>query len=150
MGFFKSVWHSIERVVVMLFMILSMLFTAPDSVFSADLTVSFTAPADAFCESCPYDVTVTEYNVYYATAPFDSTNFRTVATMQNFCATPNSPGTAETCTLTGLQGGTTYYIALTSVDAAGNESMLSNVVTKATPDVTPPQRINDLVVTVGG
>lgn len=150
MGFFKSVGSAIQRFFVMLLMVISMLFTAPSSVFSADLTVSFTAPADALCDTCVYDITVTSYNVYFATESFDSTNFKTVAQMQNFCATPNAPGTTETCLLTDLQGGTTYYIAITSVDAAGNESELSNVVVTSTPDVTPPQRINDLVImTVG-
>lgn len=150
MNFLKSIWRAFERVIISIIMIFAMVFTSPGYVFSANIAVSFTAPGDATCETCPFDITVTEYNVYYSTTPFDSGDFKAVASMQNFCASPNSPGTTEMCILTNLQGGTTYYIAITSVDAAGNESPLSNIVTKITPDVTPPERINDLIISIGG
>lgn len=150
MDFLKSLWSMIERFIVTLIMIFIMLFSAPGDLFSADVTITFTAPGDALCDTCAFDDTVAVYNVYYSATPFDSTNFKTIAIMQNFCDTPQPPGRPETCILTGLLGGTTYYIGVTSEDARGNESPLSNIITITTPDVTPPQRITDLAASIGG
>jgi hypothetical protein len=56
---------------------------------------------------------VTGYKVYYGTA---SHNYSSVVV----------EGNNTTATLTGLVSGTTYYIAATTYDSAGNESPFSN------------------------
>jgi hypothetical protein len=40
---------------------------------------------------------------------------------------PSLPGTTQTCTVSGLEAGVTYYFAIKTVDAAGNWSAMSNV-----------------------
>ena len=44
-----------------------------------------------------------------------------------------STGSSTSYVVTGLQSKTLYYFALTAVDAAGNESIFSNEVSKLTP-----------------
>lgn len=67
--------------------------------------------------------------------------------------TPAVAGTAQTKTISGLDSGTTYYVAIRSTDDAGNVSLLSNVVTQTTAvvvDTTAPIDIADLAVTGHG
>jgi fibronectin type 3 domain-containing protein len=64
------------------------------------------------------------YRVYYGTSP--GTYFQPFA--QGIVV-----GNATTYTVTGLSLGTTYYFAVTAVDAQNNESAFSNEVSKAIP-----------------
>lgn len=66
--------------------------------------------------------------------------------------TPQAPGGHEHFLLAGLQPNTQYWIALKVGDEVPNWSGLSNVVIVRTieaPDITPPNRIIDLVVDGG-
>jgi len=90
--------------------------------------------------------TFASYDLRYSTSLiFDDTSFN-AATQATGEPTPKAPGGAETFTLTGLVGGTTYWIAIKAVDYGGNRSPLSNVlqVTTAEPDLTPPCWIGNL------
>ncbi|HWP45856.1 MAG TPA: fibronectin type III domain-containing protein [Candidatus Limnocylindrales bacterium] len=63
---------------------------------------------------------------------------------------PEEAGTLQSMTLTNLISDTTYYIAMTATDGAGNTSPLSNIVEATTPDVVAPSPVKDLsVVGVG-
>ncbi|HPR17081.1 MAG TPA: hypothetical protein PLD62_02430, partial [Candidatus Cloacimonadota bacterium] len=60
---------------------------------------------------------------------------------------PSSAGSSETLSITGLEQETRYYAAIKAVDAAGNQSELSNIaeaMTTAIPDTEPPAAISDL------
>lgn len=63
---------------------------------------------------------------------------------------PEEAGTLQSMTLTNLISDTTYSIAMTATDGAGNTSPLSNMVEVTTPDVISPSPVKDLsVVGVG-
>jgi hypothetical protein len=70
-------------------------------------------PAASVTWSPITDPNVTGYKVYYGTA---SHNYSNVIV----------EGNSTNATLTGLVSGTTYFIAATTYDAAGNESPFSN------------------------
>ena len=61
---------------------------------------------------------------------------------------PAVGGTRQTASVTGLAGETLYYVALKTIDAAGNVSALSNVTSAPTRE-EPPSAITDLAV-IGG
>ncbi len=93
--------------------------------------------------------TFASYDLRYSTsAIIDDATFL-AATQATGEPTPKAPGGAETFTLTGLTGSTTYWIAIKAIDNGGNRSPLSNVLQIATapPDVTPPQWIGNLMGT---
>lgn len=63
--------------------------------------------------------------------------------------TPGYPGTDERFGVTGLDPGATYQFGVRSVDDAGNESVISNILTvriPAHPDTIPPDPVDDLAV----
>jgi chitodextrinase len=84
--------------------------------------------------------TATQYDLRYATSAITAANFSS-ATQVTGEPTPGAPGAAESFTVTGLQPATTYWFAIKTADDAGNWSLLSNVISKATtvaPDVIRP------------
>jgi hypothetical protein len=75
--------------------------------------------------------TATSYNIRYSTTTITSVNF-TSAMQVSGAPTPKANGSAETMTVSGLSGNTTYYFAIKAVDEAGNASSISNVVNAKT------------------
>ena len=57
---------------------------------------------------------------------------------------PSPAGTKESFSIRDLQSNSTYYIAVKSVDAFGNESEISNIVRAKTKDAVAPSSIVDL------
>ena len=57
---------------------------------------------------------------------------------------PSISGTKDSYTITGLNSNATYFIALKSADAFGNESEISNIVRAKTLDSIAPGAISDL------
>ena len=86
---------------------------------SANLT--FSAPSD------PDDPMAASYDIRYSTSTINALNWAK-ATAVTGEPVPGIPGSAQNYILVGLVPQTTYYVALVSVDAAGNQSALSNVV----------------------
>lgn len=72
------------------------------------------------------------YDIRYSLVASDITNWN-AATQASGEPLPDLAGTPQCFVLTGLSGGFTYYIGLRALDAAGNTSATSNVVTKTTP-----------------
>ncbi|RKH61179.1 lamin tail domain-containing protein [Corallococcus llansteffanensis] len=70
--------------------------------------------------------TAAAYELRYSTADITEANFDT-ATLATGVGAPQSPGTAETFTVTGLEVGTTYFFALKTFDGANNGSALATV-----------------------
>lgn len=96
---------------------------------SADL--SWTAPGDNGTTG-----QAASYDVRYSTTPLSALTWNT-ATMVTGEPTPLMAGQSQSMTLVGLSPSQTYYVALTTTDAAGNTSTLSNVATVTTASPTP-------------
>jgi len=112
--------------------------TTPTSV-----QVTWTAPGDDGNVG-----TATQYDLRYSTSTITSANFGN-APRWNGTPAPGAAGSSQTTTVTGLDPSTTYFFALKTADDAGNWSLMSNVVSKATlaaPDVTAPA---PLAISVG-
>jgi hypothetical protein len=97
--------------------------------YSMDLV--WTAPSDVPSGN------VSSYDVRYNTTGLSEANWAS-ATQPTGEPIPATAGTSHLYTLVGLTPGATYYIGIKSIDARGNVSTLSNVVTRATqaPTVT--------------
>ncbi len=92
---------------------------------STDSTASltWTAPADYGAAGAgPF--TCVSYDLRCSTAPIDAGHWASATAVANVPA-PKAPGSAESFTVTGLQGRTTYYFAIRSTDEDGNVSDLS-------------------------
>jgi hypothetical protein len=73
--------------------------------------------------------TASSYDLRYSTSPIlynDADATWSAATKVTGLPAPKAPGQAETCTVTGLTGGTTYYFALKAADEVPNLSEVSN------------------------
>ena len=84
--------------------------------------------------------TAAQYDLRYATSLITAANFAS-ATQVTGVSTPGAPGASQSHTVTGLQPATTYWFAIKTADDAGNWSVISNVISKATsaaPDVVRP------------
>ncbi|MBI4837038.1 MAG: hypothetical protein HY813_01365 [Candidatus Portnoybacteria bacterium] len=102
----------------------------------SSITLTWTAIADV-----PSTGTTTSYDARYSTATITNDNWASTTQAINE-PTPHAPGTAEAITISGLASSTTYYFAIKSKDALGNESLLSNIasgttLSPATPIPTP-------------
>ncbi len=100
-------------------------------------TLTWTAPGDdgERGQAASYDL---RYSLDALPAGWDS------ATVVQGLALPHQTGVPETVTVAGLVRDRIYYLALRTLDDAGNESDLSNVVQAQTADPTPPAQVTDL------
>jgi phosphodiesterase/alkaline phosphatase D-like protein len=94
--------------------------------------------------------TATQYDIRFSTAPITAANFSSAPSASN-PPVPKVTGQAESFLVSGLAPGTTYYFAMKVADEVPNWSGLSNVPSAATasPDVIPPDPINDLSAAPG-
>jgi len=100
----------------------------PDTV-----TVRWTAPGDDYRVG-----RATAYDLRYSTSPITESNFD-LATSVTGLPAPATSGTVQAVTVSGLNHGTRYYLAIKTVDDAGNWSTLSNVmVWDWVYDASPP------------
>ena len=98
--------------------------------------LSWSAPADL-----PGGGAVASYDLRYTTATTLTAANWGSATLTTGEPAPAAPGTAQSYTLAGLAAGTSYRVAMTASDAAGNVAPISNVVvvtTAGTPTPPPP------------
>lgn len=58
------------------------------------------------------------------------------ATAVSSVPVPGPAGTGEACTVSGLEPGVTYYFAIKAVDASGNWSPMSNVISGRVPETS--------------
>ncbi len=90
--------------------------------------------------------TATSYDIRYSTAAITAANF-TSATQVGGTPTPKISGSAETMTVTGLTGNTTYYFAIKAADDTGNAGAISNIpsaLTYKTSDLNNDRFINSV------
>lgn len=79
----------------------------------------------------------TSYDIRYATSTITEGNWG-VATSVSSPPAPQTAGTAQSMTVTGLQPNTLYYFGLKTTDEVGNQSILSNIASKQTSAVSIP------------
>ena len=89
--------------------------------------------------------TAASYDIRYSSIPITDQNWA-LATPVAGEPSPAVAGTIQTFTIPGLQGSATFYVAMKTADAAGNVSVLSNVVSGTTLDVIAPAAVKDLAV----
>ncbi|OGZ35096.1 MAG: hypothetical protein A2174_00420 [Candidatus Portnoybacteria bacterium RBG_13_41_18] len=90
--------------------------------------------------------TAASYDIRYSTVVISAANFSS-ATQISGAPSPKPSGSAETVTIGGLLGNTTYYFAIKAVDGSGNASTISNVVnslTYKTADINYDRSINSV------
>jgi peptidoglycan hydrolase-like protein with peptidoglycan-binding domain/chitodextrinase len=103
------------------------------SITQTSALLTWTAPSDL-----PGGGAVASYDIRSLTGSSMTATQYSSATQASGEPAPATPGTAQTYTLAGLSAGTQYAVALTSRDAAGNVSALSNIVTFTTQAPPPP------------
>ena len=86
-------------------------------------TLHWTAPGDDSLAG-----KATSYDLRYSSNPITSTNFSSALKIPGL-PVPKAAGSAESFTVTVLPAGIKYYLAMRSVDDAGNWSKMSNVIT---------------------
>ena len=107
------------------------------NIYGADatqttVTLTWTAPGDDGDAG-----TAVQYDVRYSTVPITGSNWGSAVQVTGE-PTPQSAGSLETMTVTGLQPGTMYYFAIKAADEMPNWSALSNVVGVSTLSSDPP------------
>ncbi|MDX2022673.1 MAG: discoidin domain-containing protein [Deltaproteobacteria bacterium] len=101
--------------------------------------LSFTAPAQGSSAASRYDVR-------FSTARINSSNWDQATPATGLLA-PKAPGAAESITISGLAGVTTYYFAARAVDADGVSGAPSNNAKGRTLDNIAPSAASGLVAT---
>jgi len=115
------------------------------SVSAGTLMAQWTAPGDNGDEG-----TATAYIIKLSTTPITTTNWSTLSAWPN-PPTPQTAGCTESFVFTGLEGQTTYYLAIRAEDENGNLAALSNVAqatTSQVADTTPPAAVTNLTATI--
>ena len=116
------------------------------SISSNRATLSWTAPGDDGNTG-----TAATYDVRYSTNSITTGNWAS-ATQTVGEPAPALAGTAQSFTVTGLLSGRTYYFAIKTSDETNNVSLLSNITSGTTTnvsapgDVTPPAAVTNLLV----
>ncbi len=100
------------------------------AVGSDRATLAWTAPGDDGTTG-----TAASYTIRYATTPITADNFESATAVAEPPA-PQTAGSAETFTITGLTASTQYYFALKTLDEFNNESGISNTPSETT--LSPP------------
>src|SRR5206468_638513 len=118
---------------------------ADAQVTQTGVTLAWTAPGDDSLSG-----RAARYDLRWSRSPITSLADFALATLVAGLAAPQSAGSAETASVTGLVPATTYWFSLRTFDDVGNGSGLSNLVqftTNVSTDVSRPARIPLTLVT---
>jgi len=97
------------------------------TITDSSATLTWTAPGDDGTTG-----TATKYDIRYSTSMITDANFLSATQAANLLP-PDTAGTTETFTVTGISGITTYHFALKTADEVPNWSGISNVPIATTP-----------------
>ncbi|MFD0669852.1 OmpL47-type beta-barrel domain-containing protein [Cohnella sp. GCM10027633] len=97
---------------------------------TANVNLTWTAPGDDNATG-----TAASYDIRYSTSTITAGNWAS-ATQATGEPTPAVAGTSQSFDVTGLTADTAYYFAIRASDEASNVGALSNVVSRATADVS--------------
>jgi len=103
--------------------------SVPPAAGASSVILHWTAPGDDGRSG-----RATGYDLRYSTRSAVVLAF-TSATSATGLPVPRSPGSLETYTLTGLAADSTYYVAIKTIDDAGNRSVLSNLFIRPAPSL---------------
>jgi hypothetical protein len=119
----RRMWRRLAPLVLGLLLLLLAPMLANAQGGGADsVRMVWTAPGDDGAIG-----TATGYEMRISTSPIDAGNW-SAATVVTGLPAPLPNGTRQGVTIRGLSNGTPYYVAMRSVDDAGNWSAISNVV----------------------
>ena len=96
---------------------------------ATSVTLQWTAPANDGNDAG--SGAASHYDLRQSTSPIDASNFDSASQVSNV-PTPSAPGTVETFAVNGLTPETEYWFALKVQDAAGNTSLISNIISVTT------------------
>ncbi len=135
-----------KETVVSFLLLIGMIFIS-GGLFAADatqtsVTLTWTAPGDDAGTG-----TASQYDIRYSTSTITGANWDAI-TQASGEPTPQSAGSIETITITGLTPGTEYFFAVKAADEVPNWSAMSNVVAVSTlSSDLPPAAIVTLTPT---
>ncbi len=119
----------------------AILALAPGAPGASSAELSWTWSSDDLQEA------IQQYRIWYSKVTFDAATLNTAAEV--FCdIRPGPQGYEEQLIVKGLDPGQAYYFGVSSIDAAGNASALSNVATLTTAGNLPV--IDSISLTLGG
>jgi len=111
------------------------------NLLSNSIDLNWTAPGDDGNSG-----TATSYDIRYSTSTINSSNWNSAIQVSGE-PTPDSAGSSESMTVSGLSPSTTYYFAIKTSDEVPNVSGLSNIVSATT---LPPTQAYYLLVNTTG
>jgi len=112
---------SLHRILVILVSVTALSLSSAASSGAGTVTLSWTAPGeDSLCGRAY------RYDLRFSEQPITPQTFQQATPALGLPA-PAAPGTIQSYALEGLKSGVTYYFAIKTVDAAGNWSAISNV-----------------------
>lgn len=139
--------RALQPVVIAALLALSFVASVRAQVTETAVTLAWTAPGDDSLTG-----RATRYDLRWSLAPIANlTDFSRATAVANVPA-PQTAGSSESFTVTGLSPATAYWFAIRTFDEAGNGSGLSNVVTATTlvsTDVIRPAPVPLALVTTG-
>ncbi|MBC8402241.1 MAG: PQQ-binding-like beta-propeller repeat protein, partial [Candidatus Marinimicrobia bacterium] len=97
---------------------------------SRSITIQWTAPGDDGNSGTAF-----EYDIRYLPSSISDDNFSSATRVTSGIPTPSLAGTADQLTIYGLNPFTTYYVAIKTMDDAGNVSSISNIDSVSTEGV---------------
>ena len=109
---------------------------------NSTIKLTWTAPGDDGNTG-----TANKYYIRYRTGSAVNDDNWGAASEVSGVPAPAEAGSAQTCTVTGLSAGTTYYFAMKTSDEVPNTSAISNspsATTTSEADSVPPAQIDDL------
>ena len=104
-----------------------------ESVGEDSLDLSWTTPGDEYFEG-----QAEKFDICYGTEEITEKNFEK-AKEYSWAPKPQKAGAKPTWQIRNLEPGSTYFIAIKTIDEAGNKSFTSNVVRATTIDNIAPQ-----------
>ena len=132
-------WHSLPALAATMALSLLGPGVTHAQVTATGVTLAWTAPGDDSLSG-----RATRYDLRWSNAPITSLADFASATPVVGVSSPQTAGSAESASVSGLTPSTTYYFSLRTFDEVGNGSALSNllqVTTTASADVLRPARV---------
>jgi outer membrane protein assembly factor BamB len=100
---------------------------AIDSALSRSMILQWSAPGDDGLVG-----TAVSYEMRYSLESITSDNFTNAILVTDSVPLPDSSGQLQTVEIAGLEPQTEYYFALKTTDDAGNQSLISNIISQTT------------------
>ena len=104
--------------------------TAAARIHAAEIVVEWTAPGGD-----GHSGRAAAYDLRCSREPITADGFARCPAVTGL-PVPGPSGASEACTVSGLEAGVTYYFAIKAVDASGNWSEMSNIISGRIPEIS--------------